>query len=1314
MQNHQGRRPEFPIYWAYCALVALFFSPYLLGLSSFSPGDFTRHYLPYSFFQQTTLMAGQLPVWNPHVNSGHPFLADTESAVFYPVSNILLLFTSFSSTIVGRLYWLQVEALVHLVLACCFTAMLVHRLTANRMAGFAAGLVFGFSGYLTGYPPLQLGILRVAIWLPLILWLLIPTRTGEIKWTRWLCASAVHAVAFFANHPQTFLFLTYATGGWMLMLAFVHWHRRPGGEARARLTLEGGQSGPRRFLLYPGMIIAYGFTLIGLTAAQLWPALEFTALSVRSFRPFHELSSGFPPQDIWQIVLPRVFSLYSPLYVGIIGLGLAAVAVAALLSRQFKFGSETPYARPAAVYFILMGGIALLVSVGDHLPVYPILYRLAPGWALFRGQERVAYLVAISLGVLSGYGLALLPNLAASWRRRIGWGFLVFVLGGTALVLAVWHLPGLLDISNAGFSFQAAKSIIFALAFLVLCNRLRIARVHLIVLLFAIVVDLFATNFTTTLANGPETRLSLTRQEIAATAGSAQKLADSADSLPPRVYNEERLPEDTGMVAGWEDVWAASVLRLSNYNEFFVDFPVDRMWMLTGVGTVLTWREELTAASRLVSEFTLEDETTRLHTLNTVTPRLWWVQNVRRVDDKEAQKLLADHDFDLLGEVLVADSEADKLGQEWNEGRLTFGTEADVSFEVERLGPAHLKVSIDSAQPGLLFVSENYMPGWTADWTDSGRSESSASLPVVRAHQAFLGIPVPGGEGILELKYRPASVRWGITLSTITWFTLLFLFRAQLAAGLICVWKRVRSLSSLRQMTLSSAETRKWLTPRPQEYEAFRSLSLGLVANRQFQRSFVLLAVVIGFVLRFYRLADQELYFYEVVSYVFGKVPVSQLIQMFRDSGQLMFPASHLLNHYWLHLFGTSEFALRSISALSGVLSVPLVYLFAKELRLPAFSALTGSLLIAVSSYAIRANQVNLLHSLSLILSLAGAALAWRLLTGTRSRMVFLAYVLFGAVAVYTQAFAVLGILAQNIYALYLMVGGFRVSKGSAYSRLPRLILTRWALAQFAVLALSIPWLWSAWPELQIVAGSETLATTVSGFWSRSAAYPIGGNLPDHIWVTVAGLSGCALIVAAVFGALRFAQFSREPARRSDEREEGSGNGSEQTSLFSMQGNPGFQSTLFLLLYLFVSPLAFWGPPHWQWSVHASLYAVTLPPLLLLMSVGIANLGGWLERWLGWRWRIWTGDSGEYGQTLLSSIRVGSVAAVALVLILVAGNLYAWRNYHFDPRFSSSRGLREVAAVLHQWGSGLNQDEVHIIQSFPRLDALHVLLRGRF
>ena len=70
-----------------------------------------------------------------------------QSAVFYPVSNALLVLTSFDRSAAARLYWLQVEAALHIFLACLFTYMLVRRLTANKMAAFIAGAVVGFSGH---------------------------------------------------------------------------------------------------------------------------------------------------------------------------------------------------------------------------------------------------------------------------------------------------------------------------------------------------------------------------------------------------------------------------------------------------------------------------------------------------------------------------------------------------------------------------------------------------------------------------------------------------------------------------------------------------------------------------------------------------------------------------------------------------------------------------------------------------------------------------------------------------------------------------------------------------------------------------------------------------------------------------------------------------------------------------------------------------------------------------------------------------------------------------------------------------------------
>ena len=183
----------------------------------------------------------------------------------------------------------------------------------------------------------------------------------------------------------------------MIMLAVSQWRQSRPIENDDGLLREAGYMGPRLLVQHLGMMVAYAAILICLTVGQLWPALEFTALSVRSARPFHELSSGFPPQDIWQLVVPGVLSLYSPLYVGISGLGLAAVATGALLWNRFSLIEGGPFARPARSS-CRVGCVFHPVSSWDLLPVYPLLHRFAPGCP-FPGAGRVAYLFAFSLSV---------------------------------------------------------------------------------------------------------------------------------------------------------------------------------------------------------------------------------------------------------------------------------------------------------------------------------------------------------------------------------------------------------------------------------------------------------------------------------------------------------------------------------------------------------------------------------------------------------------------------------------------------------------------------------------------------------------------------------------------------------------------------------------------------------------------------------------------------------------------------------------------------------------------------------------------------
>ena len=118
----------------------------------------------------------------------------------------------------------------------------------------------------------------------------------------------------------------------------------------------------------------------------------------------------------------------------------------------------------------------------------------------------------------------------------------------------------------------------------------------------------------------------------------------------------------------------------------------------------------------------------------------------------------------------------------------------------------------------------------------------------------------------------------------------------------------------------------------------------GLPKGRQWQRAAILLTVLIGFTLRFYRLDFQELGPLEGLVFGLRQFSFSDLTHLFLVSGQPLLLGSYWLQNVWHSLTGSTEFALRSISALCSSLAVVLVFRFAKEMQLSTFVVLAATL----------------------------------------------------------------------------------------------------------------------------------------------------------------------------------------------------------------------------------------------------------------------------------------------------------------------------------------------------------------------------------
>ena len=207
---------------------------------------------------------------------------------------------------------------------------------------------------------------------------------------------------------------------------------------------------------------ACGLLTLAFSAVQLLPSLEFTRLSVRSSVDYAYVSGGFPVQDGWQLLFPDILTQFSPLFIGIPGLALAALGLTRL--RKTHPGRDLTPNRYFPLFFALITGLSLLLSLGDNGFLYPLFYRYVPGWNLFRGQERTAYLATFGLSVLAGYGMVALPALSLRARRLAGGGLVIAVAVAGLIFGIFWQRVGRGALSGWAFVAVGLLSLLVALA----------------------------------------------------------------------------------------------------------------------------------------------------------------------------------------------------------------------------------------------------------------------------------------------------------------------------------------------------------------------------------------------------------------------------------------------------------------------------------------------------------------------------------------------------------------------------------------------------------------------------------------------------------------------------------------------------------------------------------------------------------------------------------------------------------------------------------------------------------------------------------
>jgi len=186
------------------------------------------------------------------------------------------------------------------------------------------------------------------------------------------------------------------------------------------------------------------------------------------------------------------------------------------------------------------------------------------------------------------------------------------------------------------------------------------------------------------------------------------------------------------------------------------------------------------------------------------------------------------------------------------------------------------------------------------------------------------------------------------------------------------------------------------------------------VESKNLKKGFLLFAILlVGLFLRIYNLDREGIWFDEGGSARYANLNIPQLFETV-SSGDCTPPLYYVVLHYWIGIFGESEFSLRFPSVVFSFFSIFVIYklgtlLFNKDV------GLISSLILSISGFHIYYSQEARSYSLLVLLALLSFYFFIKTLNNRKSA-VSIAYIISIVLLLYTHVYGLFIIIAQNIY----------------------------------------------------------------------------------------------------------------------------------------------------------------------------------------------------------------------------------------------------------------------------------------------------------
>jgi hypothetical protein len=772
-----------------------------------------------------SIMSGEVPLWNPQILAGAPFLADAQGSVLYPPDLVL--------------YWLPLpEAFgwytaLHISLAGLGMFALCSVLGVSQPAALLAGVAFMFSGTVitnATFPQ----VLGASAWVPLLLAVgELIVRGGVSSDGRrdlkrlWFAGVGIVAMQFLAGHPEISMYALMTFGSYCL----------------ARLLSVARTSSRRQLALVAARLISLVVLGSALAAVQLLPTLEAVGNNARQgVRSAADLAAvAWPLPQLWTLLLPDLFGnpthrawldIWSatwratpPIFWGTKNYIEGGQYVGLLTWLLAGLGLIRGRRLPAAIFGTL-GLVSLVLVLGS--PLYLILQAL-PGFSQLRSPFRWILPFGVAVCVLAGLGMDVLVRKPAAARRL---GMAALALAGVtlgAVGLSLVQPEPFLKLAQRFVTDPAWAERAFGSAGLQIPNvlptpamfwgyesqgLLRLGLVGLasgVLLLWArgtrwpalaiglIALDLFSVHGT--FLPAADVHLSpLMRANKPPVIAAIEAREQGGE--PWRFTTFERGDEKTflangGMYYGWHDARGYDSIVPRWYAEYTrrLGLPINSL-----------------AFNRIAPVYNAASlDSTLLNLLN-----VKYVLTEQRIDDPGFVEIYRDAHIGAylnttalprsfvapLARVLPADQQPlertdprDVVYLETDPGADALSGSARGTSYVRHYGSGDVTLDVALDGPAWVVLADSWGPGWHA--TATGERGERVELNVFRAYMALRAVHLPtGGAWTVEFWYLPDSFRAGVAVSGATMLVLLALGLAPLVMSRRMAWAAGRSAPS--------------------------------------------------------------------------------------------------------------------------------------------------------------------------------------------------------------------------------------------------------------------------------------------------------------------------------------------------------------------------------------------------------------------------------------------------------------------------------------------------------------------------------------